>query len=61
MPLSVDLGDGAGADNCYSDHVPLYRFLIGFSIFFRFFAGCRRGDRDKNPIDKTHRPRYPQV
>jgi hypothetical protein len=40
---------------------PLYRFLIGLSIFFRFFAGYRGGDRDKKTIDKTHRPRYPQV
>jgi hypothetical protein len=40
---------------------PLYRFFIVFSISFRFLAGYRRGDRDKNTIDKTHRPRYPQV
>jgi len=40
---------------------PLYRFPIVFSISFRFIAGYRRGDPDKNPIDKTHRPRYPQV
>jgi len=40
---------------------PLYRFLTVFSISFRFLAGYRRGDRDKNTIDKTHRPRYPQV
>jgi hypothetical protein len=40
---------------------PLYRFLIGLSIFFRFLAEHRRGDRDKKTIDKTHRPRYPQV